>query len=132
MDKVFEDAAAVFVILKLIEAGTSWGKQDNITGTRGLRSGFHSALDGAGAFDGHASGDLRFDLVRGGANQERENRFLAQRVLQHGVITTFVFATKKDQDSAWKSVQGFQRGIHVGGFRIVEVCLLYTSDAADE
>src|SRR5579859_127717 len=49
--ELLEDAAAMFVILKLIEAGAGGREQNNVAGLRGARGDFDGALDGAGAFD---------------------------------------------------------------------------------
>src|SRR2546421_9580521 len=113
MHEIFEDAAAVFVVLKLIEASTCRGQEDDVAWPRRVRGNFHGAFDRASALDGHAAGNLSFNFFRRGANQQRKNGLLAQRSLQYGVIIAFVFSAQNDQDSSGKSIQGLQRGIDV-------------------
>src|SRR5690349_22714852 len=116
MHKLFEDAAAVLVILKLVEAGAGGSEQDNIAGARGVSGGFDGAVEGSGLLDGHTASDLLFDFVRGGANQKREDGFFPQWGLQHGIVAAFVFSTQNNQDAAGKSVERFQGGVDIGGF----------------
>src|SRR5256884_272885 len=115
MHQFFEDAAAVFVVLKLIEAGACRGQEHDVAGPRCVRGNLHGVLDRPGVLDGHAAGDLFFNFFRGRADQQRKNGLLTQRPLQHGVIAAFIFPAQNDQDSPGKSIQCFQRGIDVGG-----------------
>ena len=82
---------------------------------------FHGTLDHPGALDRHAAGDFFLDFLRCRADQKRKNGLLTQRLLQRGVIAAFVFPAQNDQDSPGKSIQGLQRGIHVGRLRVVEI-----------
>src|SRR5713101_316385 len=68
MHQLLEDAAAMLVVLKLIEAGACRGKEHHVAGTRCMRGNFHGALDRSGALDGHAAGDLFFNFFRRGAD----------------------------------------------------------------
>src|SRR5215470_1767126 len=68
-NQFFENAATVFVILKLVEACAGRREQDNVTGTRGVMSAVHSIVERADTLNCHAALDLLFDLVRRCANQ---------------------------------------------------------------
>ena len=105
MHQVFEHAAAVFVILKLIETGARRSEQHYVAGPRRERSDFHGTLNRSGALDSHAAGNLVFNFFHCRADQQRKNGFLAQRFLQNGVIAAFIFTAENDQDSPGKSVQ---------------------------
>src|SRR6202521_1321548 len=130
MHQVFEDAAAVFVVLKLIEAGACRGEEHHVAGPRCMRSNFHGALDRSGALDGHAAGDLFFNFFRSRADEQRKNSLLTQRSLQHGVIAAFVFPAQNDQNLSGKSIQGLQRGIDIRCLRIVVIA--HASDLRNE
>src|SRR5215472_5647198 len=119
MHELFEDPAAMFVVLKLVVAGAGGGKQNDVSGLSGMRSDFDGALEGSGLLDGHAAGDLFFNFAGRSANQKSEDGFVAKRRLQQGVVTAFVFASQNNQDAARKRVERFRGGVHVGGFRIV-------------
>src|SRR5215472_231104 len=116
MHKLFEDAAAVLIVLELVETGTGWRKENDITWARGVRSGLHGALYGFSTLDGYASSYLIFNFVGGHANQKGEDRFFLQRRPQQGVIAAFVFPAEDNQDSTGKGVERFQGGINIGGF----------------
>jgi hypothetical protein len=76
-DQIFEDAATLFVVLKLVEAGASRSEKHDVAGARGVGSDFDGAFQRTGALDGHASGDLCFDFFRCRANQQHKNSFFA-------------------------------------------------------
>ena len=51
----------------------------------------------------------------------RQNRFFAQRLLQHRVVAAFIFAAKNDQDSSRKCIQRLQRRVDIRRLGIVVV-----------
>ena len=65
----FEHAAAMFVILELIETSARRRKQNNVARLRGPRSNFDGALDRSSAFDGDASLNLLFYFFSRGADK---------------------------------------------------------------
>ncbi len=91
-----------------------------------MRGNLHGTLDRSGTLDRHAARDLLFNFLSRRADQQCKNGPLAQRFLQQRVITAFVFSAQNDQDSPGKGFQRLQRGIDVGGFRIVVI-----ADASD-
>src|SRR5579871_3123998 len=99
MHEFLEDAAAMFVILKLVEAGAGGGEQNDVAGVRRAGGKLDSAIERAGAFNGDAAGKLAFDFVGSGADEERENRLFAERLLKRGVIAAFVLAAKDDESA---------------------------------
>src|SRR5882724_6494013 len=68
MHQILEDAAAVFVAIKLVEAGARRREEHDVPGTRSLRSNLYRALDRSRALDRHASGDLLFNFLRSRAD----------------------------------------------------------------
>jgi hypothetical protein len=77
----FEHPAAMLVILKLIETRAGRSQQDYIARARSLRRDFDRAIESTGPLDGYAAVNLACYLVGGCANQQRQNRFFAQRRL---------------------------------------------------
>src|SRR6266852_4115327 len=69
--QILEDAAAVLVVIKLVEAGARRREEYDIAGPRSLRSKFYRALDRSRALDRHASGDLLFNFLRSRADKQR-------------------------------------------------------------
>ena len=107
-NEFLEDMSAMLVILKLVEAGAGRSENHDVARLGGMCGDLHGAVQGDGAFDGHAAGDLLFDFVRGGANQQSKNGFFAQGLLQDGVVAALVFSAENDQDAARKSVEAFK------------------------
>src|SRR5262245_1310222 len=121
MDELLEHAAAMFVVLKLIEAGAGGREQDDVAGMRRARCEFDGTFERAGGLDGDAAGDLAFDLFCSSADEKSENGFFAEQRLQGSVVAAFILATENDENAVGKSVEGLERGVDVGGFRIVVV-----------
>src|SRR6202171_3396010 len=111
----------MFVVLKLVEASASWREQDDIARSRRTRCNLDRALNGSCLLDRHAPGNLLPDLFRCSTNEKRQNSFFAQRLLQYGVVAALILASENDQNSSGKCIQRFQRGVHVGSFRIVVI-----------
>src|SRR5258708_3311762 len=130
MNELFEDTATLLVVLELVEAGAGRGQEHQIAGPRRVRGNFHGALNRPSALDGHAASNLLFNFFGCRADQQGENGLFTQRPLQQRVIAAFVFPAKNDQDSPGKSIQGLQRGIDVGRFRIV--VMPHAADFRDE
>src|SRR5260370_20995117 len=126
MNQLFEDAAALFVVLELVEAGAGRGQKQSVAGACLVRGDFHGALNRPSALDGYAASNLFFNFVGCGADQQSENGLFTQRPLQQGVMAAFVLPAQNDQDSAGKSIQRLQGGINVGRLRIVVI-----TDVAD-
>ena len=68
---------------------------------------------------GTAPLQLRFDLFRGRADQQRRVRFLLQRRGQRRVIAVLILAAEDDPQSARKRGDRLQRRVDIGRFRIV-------------
>ena len=78
LNKLLEDAAAMFVIFELVKAGAGRREKNDVAGMRGVRSDFYGTLECTRAFDGDAAGDLAFDFLCSRANKQREDCLLAQ------------------------------------------------------
>ena len=64
-------------------------------------------------------GKIRGNLFRGGSDQKRGARALAQGFAQNRIRTSLIFAAQDDDQRARESFDGLQGRVHVGGFRIV-------------
>jgi len=76
-NELLEYASAVLVTLKLVETRAGGSQQDGVAGTCTFLGEFHGARHRARSFDGHDAAQLRFNLVRGGADQQNHARVLA-------------------------------------------------------
>src|SRR6266478_3484376 len=106
-DQFFENAPAVFVISELVETCASRGKQHDVARLRGVRGRLDGALKSLSALNGYAACNLLLDFFRGRADEQREDRFLAQRLLQRGVVAAFVLAAENIENPAGKCVERF-------------------------
>jgi len=68
MHKLFENAAAMLIVLKLVEAGARGGQQNNVSSARSVSGGVDGALESSGLLDGDAARNLLFDFVRRSAD----------------------------------------------------------------
>src|SRR5262245_61559204 len=107
MDQFFEDAAAMLVVLKLVEASAGRRKQNDITWASSVGRRLNGVLEGFGALNCDASRNLLFDLVSGCADQEGEDSLLTQRLPQQRVIAAFVLTSEDNQDATRKSIERF-------------------------
>ena len=120
-DELLKDASAMLVTLKLVEARAGGSQQDRVAGLRAFGGDFHGARHGARPLHGNDAAELRFDLVRGAADQQHHARVPPQRVAQNGVVAALVLAAENHQHISGEGVQRLERGVHVGGFGIVEI-----------
>src|SRR5215470_16358695 len=121
MDQFLEDAPPMFVILELIEAGTSGGHEDDVARLRRLRCGFDSVFERAGLLQRNTAFDLLFDLLGRGADQQREDDLCPQEIAQQRVVAVLILSAEDDQDAAREGLKGFQRRIHIGSFGVVVI-----------
>src|SRR5271155_2517103 len=121
VDQVFEDAAAVFVVFKLIQAGAGGREQNGVAGLGDLFGAVHGAFERFYKFQSYAAGDVAGDFVGGAANQQGANGTLAQLLAEGAVVAVFVFAAENDNYAAGEGFQGFQGGVHIGGFGVVVI-----------
>src|SRR6266567_5516737 len=105
MHELLKDAAAVLIVLKLVETGACRRKQNDIARSRGVRGGLYGPLDRSSLFDSDTTGNLLLDFAGCGANQKSEDGLLTQRRLQQRIVAAFVLAAQYDQDTARKSVE---------------------------
>ena len=96
VNELLENAAAMFVIFKLVEAGACGREQDNVAGLRRARSDFHRAMQCPRTFDGDAAGDLAFDFLGGSADEQGKNCLFTQRRLQNRVVAALVLAAENN------------------------------------
>src|SRR5258708_16962036 len=97
-NELFENAAAMFVLLKLIETCASWRQQNHVARLSSTRRDLDRALQSPRAFDSHATRDLTFDLLGYRSNQQSENRPFPQKFAQRRVVAGFVLPTKNHAD----------------------------------
>ena len=129
-DELFEDASALLVILKLVEARAGGRQQNGVAGLRASAGDFHGARQRLRALDGNDAGELRFDLVRRAADQQRHARVAAQRLAKNRVVAAFVLAAQNHQHISRKCVERLERGVDVGGLGIVEI--FHSGNRGDE
>src|SRR5262249_21257622 len=130
MHEVLKHPAAVLVVLKLIEAGTSRRQQDDITGASDLRGALDSPLERLSLVDGDATCDLRLDFRCGRSDQQRKDAFFAQKRLKRRVVAALISAPENDENAAGESIQRFQRGVDIRGLGVVVIA--HASDLADK
>src|SRR5215472_926309 len=111
-----KDAAAVLVVVKLVEAGAGRRQQHDIARGGGLKGLADRALDGAGAQQGRRSLDLRGDLIGGGADQVGAPGAGTQQRVEDRVVAALVLASQDNVDVAGEGFQGLHRGVNIGGF----------------
>ena len=119
-DDLFEDLAAVFVALELVEAGAGRSEQDNVSRLRGGVGFADGVLERLGVND-FGTFDLRFDLGRRRSDRVDALHALFQQVIEHGVVAAFVFPAENEVDVRGKRFQRLDRGIYVGSFGVVVV-----------
>ena len=129
-DELLENASAMLVILKLVEARAGRSQQNRVAGLRALGGDFHGARHRSRALDGNDAAKLRFDLVRGAADQQHHARVPPQRIAQDRVIAAFVLAAQNHQQRCRESIERLERGVHVGGLGIVEI--FHAGNCGDE
>src|SRR5580704_1301160 len=88
-DELLEDASAVLVIFKLVEARAGGRQQHGVAGLRAPRGCLHGARQRPRALHGDDAAKLRFDLVRRAADEQRQARMAAQRLAQNLVVAAF-------------------------------------------
>ena len=120
-DELFEDAATMFVILKLVKTCASWREENDVAALCGVRRNFYSALQRPRALDSDAVRDLVLDFLGSGTDEKGKNRFFAKRLLQHGVVAAFVLSAENDEDASGKCVKRLERGVDVGRLRVVVI-----------
>ena len=76
-DELFEDASAVLVIFKLIEARAGWREQNGVAGLRASRGNLHGPRQRLRSLHRDDSRKSRLNLVRRAANQQRQTRVAA-------------------------------------------------------
>src|SRR6266536_1847836 len=76
---LFEELAAVFVALKLVEAGAGGREQDGVAGDSVREGVGDGGIDSVGSDQGGGTLKLAGDLGRGGANQQDGARFGGER-----------------------------------------------------
>ena len=96
-DELFEDSSAMLVILKLVEAGTSWSEQNNVSGLGGCGSLPHCGFNCARGND-LRSLDLRLDLVRRCSNRINAFHPLAKQIVQHRIVAALILAPENQMD----------------------------------
>jgi hypothetical protein len=74
MYQFFEDAAAMFVILELIEASAGRSEQDDVAWAGGVFCDFQGAIQRARVVDRDAAGNLAGDFFRGSAYEQSQLR----------------------------------------------------------
>ncbi len=129
-DQLFENAAAVFVIFELIEAGTGRGEQNRVAGLNVPRSDVQSLLQGSGIFEGDGIAEISGDFFGRFADKQREARAFVQQLAERSVGAAFIAAAENDHQRSGKSFDGFDRGVDVGRFGIVVI--LHAGKFGDE
>ena len=87
----------------------------------GLCGKLEGVLERFGLPDGDAAFDLMFNFFGSGADQEHKNCFVTQRRAQHGVVAVFVLAAQNHDNSSREGFKRLERGVNIGGFRIVVI-----------
>src|SRR5450755_61009 len=118
-DEAFENLAAMFVAVELIETGAGRGQQDGIARAGARISEAHRVLKRAGVLKRDRALQLFANLLGGRANQQGGVRFGGKGRAKHGIVQAFVLAAQDHPKSAGEGVQSFQGGVHTGGFRVV-------------
>src|ERR1017187_5858503 len=119
-NQVFEYPSAVFVAVKLIEAGAGWSQQHNIARTGRFASPLDRGLQRPGACD-LSSLRLRLDFCGGCANGIDPLHSLLEQRIQHTVVAALVLAAKNEVDAAGKRLQRLDGRVNIGGFGIVVI-----------
>src|ERR1017187_1667077 len=119
VDNLFEELATLLVALELVEAGAGGRQQHRVAG-HGMRVGMGDGrFDGPGGNQRDSALKLLGDLRRGSSDEQGGVRLGGQRSAQRSVFQALVLAAKNHPEAAGEGVQGFERGIHAGGFGIV-------------
>src|ERR1035437_787095 len=119
-NQIFEDPSAVFVAVKLIEAGTGRSQQHYI----GLTGRFTRALDcGLQRPDACDLGSLRLRLDLSGSRADGVHALhsLLEQRIQHTVVAALVLAAKNQVNAPGKRLQRLDGRVNVGGLRIVVI-----------
>src|ERR1039457_3757299 len=124
-NQVFEYPSAVFVAVKLIEAGAGWSQQHYIARTGRFTGPLDRGLQRPDTCD-LSSLRLRLDLSGSRANGIDALHSLLEQRIQHTVVAALVLAAKNEVNAAGKRLQRFDGRVNVGGLRIVVIL-----DAAD-
>src|ERR1035437_3145072 len=119
-NQVLEDPSAVFIAVKLIEAGTGRSQQHYIARTGGFAGALDRVLERPDAYD-LSSSHLRLNLCRCRADGVHPLHSLFEQCIQHAVVAALVLATKNEVNAAGERLQRLNGRVHIGGFGIVVV-----------
>ena len=118
---MFKTFTALFVILKLIEAGAGGGEEDDIAGLGGGVGAAHGVVEGFGVDDVGGALDLGFDLGCGRANRVDALHARSQQVVHHRVGAAFIFSAQDEVNVFRKRLERFDGRVDVGGLGVVVV-----------
>src|ERR1039458_8456911 len=119
-NQVFEYPSAVFVAVKLIEAGASWSQQYYIARTDRFASPLDCGLQRPDARD-LSSLRLRLNLCGSRADGVHALHSLLEQRIQHTVVAALVLAAKNEVDAAGERLQRLDGRVNIGGFGIVVI-----------
>src|SRR6266436_7999074 len=105
MNKLFENTAAMFVILKLIETCAGGCQEHDVPFVSRLRGKCNGVLQRSRPPDGYATIDLFFDFVRGRSYKQREYSSFSKQSAQLRIVAVFIFAAQNNDDSSGKRLK---------------------------
>jgi hypothetical protein len=98
-DEFLEDAAAVLVALKLVEAGAGRSEEHYFSGARSRGRGIDGRREGFTGVHGDHTAELRLDFGRGGADGVHGADALAQELSELGVVGALVFSAQDEMNA---------------------------------
>src|ERR1039457_2526650 len=119
-NQVFEYPSAVFVAVKLIEAGAGWSQQHYIARTGRFTGPLDRGLQRPDTCD-LSSLRLRLDLSGSRANGIDALHSLVEQRIQHTVVAALVLAAQNEMDAAGERLQRLDGRVNIGGFGIVVI-----------
>ena len=119
VDKFLEDAAAVLVAFKLVEAGAGGRQQDHFAGVRGSGGRADGVVQRFAGVEWDHAAQLRLDFGGGGADGVDGAHARAQQRRELGVVGVLVFAAENEVNAAWECGDGLGGGVDVGGLGVV-------------
>jgi len=97
-NELFENAATMLVILKLIKTCARWRQKHDVSAVSHLSGKRNSTVQSSRAADRHVTFNLFCDFVRSASDEQCEYGFFSKCCTQLRVIAVFIFAAQDYDD----------------------------------